>query len=304
MWLVYICMCACDKLKGKRLKSEAAEAKRPHIATEQEAKLPCAEKMVDREATLQREDPQRSSSNTEQMLAKLLAGVEVLTSKVQLIEARIGALEEVKQGKPTPAAKSGKTTPTERKSMRKESDMQNLMSFIQQAIHVSGGVQATENNWTPQEGKTRKKREKKKKKSKKEATNKAKKKVKTKESSESEAEIRTDVDQDGSDSDRAEENLETPSKKTLAALLIRDPPEKRVWTCPRLDAKSLSSGKLFVRKYEEGWSVGKIIQYRANKVRSNCEVEHETENGSKRNEMLTPDEYFSSRSENRATNGS
>jgi len=94
-------------LKGKRLKSEAAEAKRPHIATEQEAKLPCAEKMVDREATLQREDPQRSSSNTEQMLAKLLAGVEVLTSKVQLIEARIGALEEVKQGKPTPAAKSG-----------------------------------------------------------------------------------------------------------------------------------------------------------------------------------------------------
>jgi hypothetical protein len=81
----------------------ATAAKKPKIEDDkqklcEEARVMARRKqVVDREATLQREHPQRSSSNTEQMLAKLLAGVEVLTSKVQLIEARIGTLEEVKQ---------------------------------------------------------------------------------------------------------------------------------------------------------------------------------------------------------------
>jgi hypothetical protein len=95
-----------------------------------------------------------------------------VTKSVGLLAARIEVLERDR-------ASHGRSTPLERQTKRKENDMQNLIHVLAQNLPLSGGVQATgPNNWTPQEGKPRKKWEKKeknKKKNKKEKLPRAKK---------------------------------------------------------------------------------------------------------------------------------
>ncbi len=126
--------------------------------------------------------------------------------------------------------------------------------------------------------------------------------AKKKESSRDSDEV---IEDEVSDSDRDDSEVaEEQPKVTLAAILDRKPPVQRVWSCPPWDAKLLSVGKLVVRKYEEGWSVGQITQYRPKKVRSNCELEHENELGCKRNEMLSHHQYFTGKDETIATDGS
>lgn len=71
---------------------------------------------------------------------------------------------------------------------------------------------------------------------------------------------------------------------------------KRVARCPKLDGKSLISGRKIIKLFEDGWKMGTISEYRPNRKRSNCAVvwEDDITDPKKfgRNQMLTRAEYL------------
>lgn len=216
---------------------------------------------------------------------------------------------------------------------KKANSLDRIMHMIRQSLPMSGGMSDQEKNWNPATGKTRVKKEKKdtkaalqgksryltqQVKTKQQPRSKVKVKrakkdnfsgsdaeealAEVEEGNEDEGEDYEDVEDleeedENENSEEDKQKVDEEAKPTLNDVLRDNSWASRVKKCGELDGKSLETGTIFVRKFNEGWFAAKIEQYRHNKVRSNCSVVCRDIGGKwekdERNMLLKRDEYFS-----------